>query len=107
MVDVNDFITGADGDLVIANGDLKIDESTLPHQHDLLLANKGEYRQHPTIGVGLNNEIDDNFDSVDFKKAVTQELENDGQRIVKIEAKDPEKIKIDSEYVSTESDSTR
>src|SRR5690348_8121762 len=107
MVDVNDFLSDDTGDAVIENGDLKIAESTLQHQHDLLLANKGEYRQNPTIGVGLNKFIDDNFSPADFKKAVTSEFENDGMRVKKIEADNPEEIKIDAEYGNKENNSSR
>jgi hypothetical protein len=107
MVDVNDFITGADGDLIIENGDLKVDESTLQHQRDLLLSNKGEFKQNPTIGVGLNNFILENLSSADFNKAVTEEFENDGMHVIKIQSESLENVTIDAEYGNTESDSTR
>jgi hypothetical protein len=107
MAEVNDFLSGEDGDAIIENGDLKIGESTLQHQRDLLLANKGEYRQNPTIGVGLNNFIDDNFSSAEFNKEATLEFENDGMQVIKIVSKNTEDIIIDAEYGSTESDSTK
>ena|ERR1022692_3067775 len=78
---VFDFILGSDFDLVIENGDFKVDESTLQHQQLLLLANKGEIKQSPTDGVGINNYLLEDGGVDDLKHVIQEQFEGDGMEI--------------------------
>jgi len=68
-----------DGDLLITGGDLTIQESTAEHQRSLLLENPGEYKQNPTICVGVNNYIDDDTNSLG--RDVVQQFMGDGMKV--------------------------
>ena len=46
-----------DNDLKFENGDLSIGDSDQQHIEDLLLANKGDYKQSPIVGIGIKKWI--------------------------------------------------
>jgi hypothetical protein len=46
-------------DLLIADGDFRVEESTAQHQIQLLLNNKGDFKEHPTTCIGAFNFFDD------------------------------------------------
>ena len=46
-----------DGDIDIMSGDILYSESTSQHQKDILLADKGHYKESPETGVGAVNYI--------------------------------------------------
>lgn len=46
-------------DLVIANGDFKVGDSTTQHQQHLLLAGKGAYVYSPMVGVDAMKHLHD------------------------------------------------
>jgi hypothetical protein len=49
----------------------------------LLLAHKGEFKEYPTVGVGINDIVNDNdFDL--WKREITAQMEADGQRIKRL-----------------------
>ncbi|MGJ1244295.1 MULTISPECIES: hypothetical protein [Sphingobacterium] len=50
---MQDFLI--DDDILIQGGDLVIGNSDRQHQKHILIAQKGEYRQFPELGVGINN----------------------------------------------------
>ncbi len=106
-MDVFDYIQTEDGDLLIRDGDFVVNESTKQHQRDLLIANKGEYKQHPTVGVGLNNYLLDEMEENEFKVMVTTEFENDGMRVGSIGVNDFDAAVIEAAYESEEDNSTR
>ncbi|MFD0997676.1 hypothetical protein ACFQ21_00090 [Ohtaekwangia kribbensis] len=57
----NDYLLDADDDLRIENGDFVVGESTSQHLSLLLRLEKGELRQYPITGVGINKFlVDDN-----------------------------------------------
>lgn len=72
-----DYNSGADNDLLIANGDLVRAECTYLHQRRLLLNGKGEYSATPTVNVDVDRYID-NEDKGAVKRAITQEFQQDG-----------------------------
>lgn len=96
-----------DFDLEIRNGDFVTGESTQQHQRDLLLAQKGEYRQSPTIGVGIVDYLLGNETEDEFRRNVTKEFEADGMQVRKITVENFAEIKINASYESAESESTR
>lgn len=51
--------TAAGDDLIISYGDLVIVESTEEHQRQLLLNDKGDFKENPTSCVGVFNYLDD------------------------------------------------
>jgi len=51
---MNDILLDRNGDLNFKNGDLEIGYSDNQHQEHILIANKGEYREFPELGVGIH-----------------------------------------------------
>ena len=66
--------------LVIVNGDFVIVESTGEHQVQLLLNGKGDFKDNPTIGVGVLDYINDE-DIKDLPGVVSQQYTQDGMEV--------------------------
>jgi hypothetical protein len=85
MAEVFDFaVDPVTMDMVIKNGDFMVEESTLTHQKCLLLAEKGDYRQFPTVGVGLTNYLLDDGDTDKLTSEIQTEFTRDGMEIDKL-----------------------
>lgn len=54
---MEDFLLDESNDMIIKNGDFLIGNSTEQNQKNILLATKGEFKEHPEVGVGLINYI--------------------------------------------------
>src|SRR3954467_11915669 len=67
-------------DLAIVAGDFILAESTAQHQRQLILNNKGDFKQNPTICVGAFEYFDDEY----FRgliRAVSVEFSRDGMDV--------------------------
>ncbi len=82
MIDIRVDIEGG-FDLLIANGDFVSNESTRQHQTLLLLCEKGELREFPTRGIGIQGWIADEVTG-DFNSTVKREYEADGMKVLSI-----------------------
>lgn len=74
-------------DLVItSDGDFAFAECTKMHQKDLLLSEKGEWKESPGVGVGLFSFLDEDS-SYDMLRAINMEFSKDGMKVreVKVE----------------------
>lgn len=77
-----DFLLDDTGDLLIENGDFAIGLSDEQHVSDIVSANKGDYRQFPTVGADLSkflNKQDNNISQL--KRDIQVNLEADGYRV--------------------------
>lgn len=73
----------ADDDIVIALGDLMAEESTAQHQRQMIMNNKGDFKQYPTTCVGALEYIDDeNFSAL--IRAISVEFTKDGMDVQSI-----------------------
>ena len=79
-----DIVLAADYDVLIENGDFAITESTNQHQMQLLLNDKGSFKENPTICVGALEYLDDEAVN-ELARAVTIEFTRDGMRVDKIQ----------------------
>ena len=79
-----DETTGA---LIWENGDLKFGDSTRQNQKALLVANKNEYKQSPTVGVGIFTALHDEGPN-DLFRAIRMEMVKDGMKINDLSIKD-------------------
>ncbi|MCQ2313278.1 MAG: hypothetical protein MJZ84_07530 [Paludibacteraceae bacterium] len=82
---------GYDLDLEIkrdANGKIiqgiKLAETTHQNQAFILMAHKGDFKEHPLLGVGIQDIINDN-DFPSWERLITEQFEADGQQIDKLE----------------------
>lgn len=85
-----------EGDIDLATGDLIYSDSKEQHQKDILLADKGHYKERPEIGVGTINFINDN-NPENFLRSVRKELSKDGMKVRQVRIKQG-KLTIDADY---------
>lgn len=76
-----DFLFDSNGDLYFRDGDFVAGESTLQHQHDILLAEKGDFTQSPLLGVGIMRELNNSVGEEDLRLLIQREMEGDGMRV--------------------------
>jgi hypothetical protein len=75
---------------------LTIGDVTFQNQAMILKAQKGEFKENPTVGVGLENIVNDH-DFRLWKKEVAEQIEADGQQIDRLVINATEFI-LDAKY---------
>lgn len=86
--EVFDILLDDNDDLVVKNGDIVIGESTEQHIKAVLIANKGEFRDVPFFGVGLNNYLKADGQQVVLKREIEKMMTLDGMQVNKIQVSD-------------------
>ena len=71
-------------DLLVQDGSIVVGETTAQNQAFILMAHKGDYKEHPLLGVGLTDILNGN-DFAAWQREITEQLEADGQRITQLE----------------------
>ena len=94
---MTDLLLDENGDLDLTGGDLNIGYSDNQHQEHILLANKGEFREFPEIGVGIDKMLSDD-DYVPILIEMKKNLEYDGMKIKNIKIDDNGILDIDGSY---------
>lgn len=93
----NDYLYTEDMDLLIADGDFVVGESTFQHQQALLIAEKGELRQYPLTGVGAKSFLND--DKIgDLYPEIQKQFEADGMVVKTLSVNHEGKINVDASY---------
>ena len=84
---------------VIAQG-LEIGATTFQNQALILQAAKGEFKEYPTLGVGISDILGDD-EMTGWKREIALQLEADGMKVktVDLDLKN-NKLTIDAEYDS-------
>jgi hypothetical protein len=62
---------------------LVIGDVTAQNQAAILIAQKGEFKEYPTTGVGLNDIVNDD-NSMHWEAEIAGQLKADGQRITRL-----------------------
>lgn len=92
-----DILLNENNELLFYGGDLESGESTEQHQQLLLLSNKGDWREYPTVGVGLVDYLkDDDLHTV--LSDIKSEFQTDGMRIKTIALDESGNLNIDATY---------
>lgn len=94
---MKDILLDDDGDLLIENGDFVIGESDTEHIKSILMANKGDFKEFPELGVGMEELLNDDAITqflIDAKK----NLEYDGLQVNNISFTDEGKLNVDAKY---------
>lgn len=73
-----------DGELLFADGDLMVGQSDEQHVQDIVLSQKGEWKEHPLCGFGAINYIKSRVTTSEFKRDLKIQLEYDGYNNVDI-----------------------
>ena len=80
---MTDIRLDEEDELVIEAGDFRLDESTREHQRQLLLNNKGDFKENPTVCVGAFSYLDDeNYQGL--IRAVNVEFTRDGMEVAEV-----------------------
>lgn len=96
-----DIMHSPDGDISLEGDDITYTESTGQHKADLLLADKGHYKETPVAGIGAANFINET-DPEEFYRTTRKELERDGMKVKKIRITAGE-LQIDASYGNSNS----
>jgi hypothetical protein len=96
---MNDILLDTNGDLSIKNGDFEIGYSNNQHQEHILLANKGEFKEFPEIGVGIAAMIGDD-DYMDMLIEIKKNLEYDGMEVKNVRFDENGNLDIDGDYTT-------
>lgn len=91
-----DILLDVDLDLSIENGDFVIGESTNQQQKIMLLADKNEFKENPTVGVGIETYLDDESPA-DMHREIRLQFSKDGMKVKSIKTIEG-KINIDAPY---------
>ncbi len=95
-MEVFDIRLTDDFDLLFADGDLSVAESTQQHQRLLLLSSKGDFKQSPEATVGLSAYIE-RTNPGELVREVRTLFARDGMRVERIKI-DTENLEIDACY---------
>ena len=87
-----------DYDLEVINGDFAAVESTAQHQQQLIINNKGDYKQNPTICVGAVNYFDEEQVHA-LVRAISIEFTQDGMDVRSVRISPGGMITSDAFYV--------
>lgn len=80
---MKDIEINTEGDILLKNGDLSYTLSDSQHQKDILISDKGHYKQYPTLGVGMINFLQDT-DPENMLRTIRKEFSKDGMTIHKV-----------------------
>ena len=70
--------------MLIEDGDFALVESEQDHIRDIILDNKGEWKQWPVIGVAALNFLNSSANFDDIKKQIQKQLEYDDFKVQSI-----------------------
>lgn len=85
-----------EGDIDLSLEDLSYTNSDEQHQKDILLSDKGYYKESPTTGVGMVNFMNDS-DPENMLRTIRKEFAKDGMKINKIKIKEGN-LQTDANY---------
>lgn len=78
-----DIANTSEGDIDFSSGDIVYVESTGQHQQDILLSDKGHYKEVPATGVGIINFLHET-DPENLLRSVHKEFSRDGMKVKKV-----------------------
>ncbi len=94
---MNDLMLDDNEDIDLTVGDFALTESTPQHQRQLLLNNKGDFKESPTMCVGALSYIDDeNFGGL--MRAVNIEFSRDGLEVHDLSLADDGTVNSNATY---------
>ena len=94
---MKDLLTDEKGDLLIVDGDLVVDYSDNQHQEHIILADKGDFKETPELGVGIMNLLSDD-DPMSILIEIKKNLEYDGLKVKNVKFDEDSKIIVDGTY---------
>jgi hypothetical protein len=77
---MTDIALTPDLDMKVADGDLVTEENLKQAQQLLLVTNKGEWKQHPTAGVGVVNYLE-TASAGELSREIREQFSRDGMKV--------------------------
>ena len=94
---VYDLLLDENLDLACVNGDFVFGESSKQHQELLLIAQKGEFKEFPLVGVGISDFLNEDADTSELIQIISKEFSVDGMNVTDVII-NGDQIKINAEY---------
>jgi len=94
---MKDFILDENNELAINNGDFVIDISDTQHQQLLLSSDKGDWKENPTVGVGVKRWLSDD-EPEDLLAEIKKEFQRDGMTVNDLTLTDNKILNVDANY---------
>lgn len=94
---MQDILLENNNDLKIVNGDFDIGVSDYQQQKLIVATHKGEWKEHPEVGVGITQMIADDL-YTEMLIEIKKQLEYDGMQIDNVSLKENGKLFIDGFY---------
>jgi hypothetical protein len=94
---MTDILLDETNNLIIKDGDFVLGYSDNQHQIHILRANKGEIKDFPELGVGIEQILDDD-EPIDILIEAKKNLEYDGMKINNIKFEENGNLNIDGYY---------
>lgn len=94
---MKDILIDENNDLQLLAGDFEVGHSDNQQQKAILTTEKGEWKEHPEVGVGIAQMLaDDLYTEVLIE--IKKQLEYDGMQINDVALKEGGKLLIDGQY---------
>lgn len=74
-------------DFLVRRGDFFIDETDLQDEKEVLYANKGNFLESPSLGVGINRYQNSPVPKSELERLIRKEFEKDGISVVSVSVK--------------------
>lgn len=84
MADVQDILLDDDNEVRSLRGDFLIGDSDAQHVQHIFEATKGNFLEHPTIGVGITEYKNGNISLAELTKRARMELQKDGYAVNRV-----------------------
>lgn len=84
------------GEIKIENGDFFVAESDQQHIEHIMIADTGQFRQFPLIGVGIRRQLNGSVNRTDLKQLIRNQLKSDNFTVSKIDVTKNFEITIDA-----------
>lgn len=98
MAIVNDILLDENFDVKIEGGDIVTGPATNQHQKLLLVSEKGQWRMHPFVGVGIFSAINDDEQGA-LNAEIRKQFELDGMFCKHIKVDSEGRLIIDAAYL--------
>ena len=90
-----DILDDSDGDLLIQNGDIVFGEADQQYIQDIMIAQKGHYKQSPAVGIGIRSHLKGNAGEK-LRREIKLQLDADGFNVKQVTVNNGE-INIDAD----------
>lgn len=98
MAKGTDIILSTELDIMFADGDFVIGDSTMQNQYLILSSQKGEWKDTPFIGAGIEDMLNDEGSEAYWKRRIAEELKRDGMDVKEVKIINNGQININAEY---------